>query len=225
MDEVPMYFDMPSKKSIAPRGSIDVVVRTTGHEKSHFTVALTCAADGSIKTPTVIFKGSHKGPNIKKVRKQVSELGLDINVCFQKSGWMNEDIMADEYLNSIKQSTTKERSLLVLDSFGGHLTDRVKRACHESSIDMAVIPGGYTSVLQPLDIGIIKPFKDRFRKKWDRWMLESVFKSNNSNGKLKRVEYIDVCKWVCESWQSLENSDIIRNAWRRAFRASPSGVL
>ena len=31
------------------------------------------------------------------------------------------------------------------------------------------IPGGLTSVLQPLDVCLNKPFKDRVRKMWSEW--------------------------------------------------------
>ena len=35
---------------------------------------------------------------------------------------------------------------------------------------MAVIPGGLTKKLQPLDIAVNKPFKDQLRAKWENWM-------------------------------------------------------
>jgi DDE superfamily endonuclease. len=51
------------------------------------------------------------------------------------------------------------RSLLVLDSFTAHKMDSVKRHFHEKNTDMAVIPGGLTSRLQPLDVSLNKAFK------------------------------------------------------------------
>jgi hypothetical protein len=50
-------------------------------------------------------------------------------------------------------------SLLVLDSFTAHRTDPVKRHLKEKNTDMAVIPGGLTSRLQPLDVSLNKAFK------------------------------------------------------------------
>ena len=35
---------------------------------------------------------------------------------------------------------------------------------------MAVIPGGLTKKLQPLDIAVNKTFKDQLRAKWENWM-------------------------------------------------------
>ncbi|CAG8800623.1 14332_t:CDS:2, partial [Cetraspora pellucida] len=37
--------------------------------------------------------------------------------------------------------------------------------------DLAVIPGGLTSMCQPLDVCINKPFKDKLRNYWHEWMV------------------------------------------------------
>jgi len=58
----------------------------------------------------------------------------------------------------------RKPSLLVWDSFHGHLGDDTKRLLSEMKTDLAVIPGGLTSLLQPLDVSVNKPFKDNIRK-------------------------------------------------------------
>ena len=55
---------------------------------------------------------------------------------------------------------------LVWDSFSAHLTDTVKQQLRENKTATAVIPGGLTSLVQPLDVCLNKPFKDRLREKW-----------------------------------------------------------
>ena len=45
MDETPVWFDMPSARSVNEKGAKTVLVNTTGHEKSRFTVVLACMAD------------------------------------------------------------------------------------------------------------------------------------------------------------------------------------
>ena len=52
-------------------------------------------------------------------------------------------------------------SMLVRDAFKGHLTDSVKNQLRKMNTELLVIPGGMTSVLQPMDISINKPFKER----------------------------------------------------------------
>ena len=60
----------------------------------------------------------------------------------------------------LPRTRNHEQSLLVWDSFRAHLTDDVKAALRQRKIDVAVIPGGLTPVLQPLDKCLNKPFKD-----------------------------------------------------------------
>ena len=53
------------------------------------------------------------------------------------------------------------RSLLILDSFTAHKTFAVKNRFHEKYTDIAIIPGGLTSRLQPLDVSLNKSFKSK----------------------------------------------------------------
>ena len=56
MDETPVWFDMPTSKTVTAKGEKTVLVRTTGHEKSRFTVVLSCLADGTKLKPMVVFR-------------------------------------------------------------------------------------------------------------------------------------------------------------------------
>jgi hypothetical protein len=79
-----------------------------------------------------------------------------------KEGWMNEKEMFWWIENIWMQRARRrnnQRSLLVLDSFTAHKTDAVKRRFREKNTDLAVIPGGLTSRLQPLDVSLNKSFK------------------------------------------------------------------
>ena len=79
---------------------------------------------------------------------------------------MDEDLM--EYLEYIQQPYVEEtagrfdlpdhNALLTLDSFKAHTTDNIKKIMEHGTVHF-VIPGGYTSKLQPLDVSINKPFK------------------------------------------------------------------
>ena len=52
MDETACWMDMPSDT-----GSRSVPLKTSGHEKDHFTVILTAKGDGTKMKPYVVFKG------------------------------------------------------------------------------------------------------------------------------------------------------------------------
>jgi len=83
-----------------------------------------------------------------------------------------------DYFNDImsKNGTRKNPAMLVYDSFKDHLEGSVKKKIHESGFDLAVIPGGLTSICQPLDVSINKPFRDNLRKEWHTWMASGVEK-------------------------------------------------
>ena len=75
----------------------------------------------------------------------------------------------------LPRTPRNEQSLLVWDSFRAHLTDEVKADLKRRKIDVAVIPGGLTPVLQPLDKSLNERLKDNVRRKYLAWMISSPF--------------------------------------------------
>ena len=51
MDEVPLMFDVPSNKTVDVKGAKTVMIKTSGHEKTRYTVVLVCCADGTKLSP------------------------------------------------------------------------------------------------------------------------------------------------------------------------------
>ena len=203
---------MPTKTTIHFKGAKDVIVKTTGNESNGVTVGLTCAADGSKLPPLVIFKGKRNGTNSKKIPREVKESGVDdVYVCFQEKSFMNEDVMLNEFLSDeYTRHFDLNNSLLVMDSLKAHRTDKVKDRLKELGVRHSIIPGGYTSKLQPLDVGIIKPFKDKLREYWAHWMR------GDSPMKKKKPSYAVMCKWVSDAWKSIDRR-VIANSFRKAF--------
>ena len=102
----------------------------------------------------------------------------------------------------LPRTRNHEQSLLVWDSFRAHLTDDVKAALKQQKIDVAVIPGGLTPVLQPLDKCLNKLFKDSIRRKYLAWMISGPFEYTPS-GKKKAPTRNHVLQWVNEAWQEI----------------------
>jgi hypothetical protein len=40
--------------------------------------------------------------------------------------------------------------------------------------ELTIIPGGYTCVLQPCDVGLNKPIKDAIRAQYDDWAADNM---------------------------------------------------
>src|SRR4051794_23471706 len=123
---------------------------------------------------------------------------------------MDTNLMRN-YVDYINESrTNSDPMMMVYDSFRGHLEESVKKKFHENGIDLAVIPGGLTSICQPLDVAINKPFKDNLRKEWHIWMSNGGA-GETAKGNLRRAKISDVCGWVKRSWEGVSNEIIIES--------------
>ena len=81
MDETPMTLDLPGNRTVHAKGEKTVLVKTTGHEKTHFTVVLSCMADGTKLKPLIIFKRK------KLCQKMPSFLLESLSELSRKVGW------------------------------------------------------------------------------------------------------------------------------------------
>lgn len=167
MDETLMRFKLPSTRSLEFTGSQTVPVKTCGAEKRSFTVTLVVAADRTKLPSKVIFKG------VQSPRDLV--VPESIHVSFRKKGWMDEAGVKEWIRQCFLWTPCNEQSLLVWDSFRAHLTDEVKAELNQQKIDVGVIAGGLTPVLQPLDKCLNKPFKDNVWRKYLAWMISGPF--------------------------------------------------
>ena len=155
MDETPITIDMPSNRTVNKIGEKTVLVKTTGHEKEKYTVALGCMADGKKLKPKVIFQR-------KTMPKEKFPKGILVHV--HPGRWMDED-GCNLWINRVwinrSGGLRKDKSLLVWEnSTYGRFC---KKTLGQENTDMAINPGGLTSALQPLDVSINKPFKDTVR--------------------------------------------------------------
>ena len=205
MDETPVWFDMPAPRTIDGKGKKTVMIKTSGHGKSRFTVVLTCMADGTRLKPMIIFKR-------KTMPKE--KFPPDVVIHVHPKGWMNTEgirLWIDKVWARRPGGLHKKRSMLVWDAFRAHLDDNVKAYLrNEHATDLSVIPGGLTSIVQPLDVCLNKPFKDRLRKKWINWMMEGE-KTFTPTGNMRRPDLAEVAHCVSESWKDIEPNMIMRS--------------
>lgn len=90
----------------------------------------------------------------------------------------------------------------------------MKEAFKKTNSIPAVIPGGTTKFLQPLDISVNRAFKVALRVQWEAWMTNGE-KSFTKTGRMRRATYDQVCQWVLTAWSTVKKSTII-NGFRKA---------
>jgi len=74
-----------------------------------------------------------------------------------------------------------------------------------------------TSVLQPMDVSINKPFKERLRQQYLTWIADPARELTNT-GKIKRAAPSEVMWWVLAAWKAIPESIIIKSF--KKFRIS-----
>jgi len=101
-------------------------------------------------------------------------------------------------------------SILILDSYSSHMMASVVTKIQALGIEVKHIPGGCTSLCQPVDIGFNKPFKDRVRRQWASWMIAEGVIDGTTSPPMRR----DVATWFNRVMAEMKSEvGIIRNGW------------
>jgi hypothetical protein len=99
--------------------------------------------------------------------------------------------------------------LLILDSYQCHMMVSVVYKIQELGVEVKHIPGGCTSLCQPVDVGFNKPFKSRIQKMWIKWMIAKGIKEGTTSLPMRR----NIAVWVDKAKAQMnEEQRIIKNA-------------
>ena len=92
-----------------------------------------------------------------------------------KNGWNNATVMVQWLEEIFTPYVGKNKSFLILDSYIAHyckeVQDYLKR---HPNIHLAVIPGGLTPILQPLDFSVNSIFKRYFKESSQNHQIRGV---------------------------------------------------
>ena len=136
------------------------------------------------------------------------EQAANVRVRASTNGWMT----VPEYHHWLTAIFKKqdEQWLLIMDSYRAHITkestDMVKCECNA---ELVIIPGGCTSVAQPMDKCINRPFKQRVREHWQEWMRQG--RPKTPSGNLKQPTRQDVIDWVSQAWSSIKKDTLVHS--------------
>lgn len=211
MDQTAIYFDSKTRTTVSERGERTVSIRSDSSSK-RITLSVAVAYDGTKLPLFVVFKGQ---PNGRIEQDLPNILPAGMYGCCQKNAWMDERaclLWVDKVWKPYVAGTSK--SLLLLDDFKCH-----KQRAFASRLDvlgttLSLIPGGYTCVLQPCDVGINKPLKDRVRATCAKWKSEK-YASLGPTDTVPTPSRQELCQWLREAWADISTS-VVCNAFRGA---------
>jgi len=173
---------------------------------------MTVTASGKVLKPVIIFKGTRNG---RIVTREFPNYEEDMVYLCQRAAWMDEEAMivwVDRVLQPhIETAPHGVMPILFLDSYRCHMMASVMSKIQDLGVEVQHIPGGCTSLCQPVDIGVNKPFKNRLRSEWEKWMiLEGL--EHGTTSPPARADII----WWCRFAMNDLPEQMVRNAWRHA---------
>ncbi|CAI7817513.1 unnamed protein product [Closterium sp. NIES-54] len=122
-----------------------------------------------------------------------------------------------------KSCINRSRLLLVLDSYRGHLTDAMLGLLCWNSVTPAIIPGGCTPLVQPLDVSINRSFKAGMRKRYNEWFASEGINSLTPKGNLRKPPAKLILQWIADSWAAVPEGLIVRAFKTCGITNSPDG--
>lgn len=166
------------------------------------TVLLGITASGLKLPPLLVFKGTATG----RVRREFVNYNPGARYATQEKAWVDQAVM-QRWIETVWTPWTAmhPRSYLLMDQFTVHKTAETTNAIQARGTRIDYILEGCTSKLQPLDVGINKPFKDRMRA-----ICEEFAADNEPGTKPSRDKIAD---WVVEAWEGI-TPVMITNTWR-----------
>ncbi|KAL4233818.1 hypothetical protein ACF0H5_008496 [Mactra antiquata] len=169
--------------------------------KDRVTVALCASATGEKLKPLVIGK-SRRPRCFGKVKVE------SLPVCYKnnKKAWMNSRIY-EEWLTGLDKKMRRQNRniLLFIDNASSHVDMELR------NVKVVKLPANCTSVLQPMDQGIIQSLKLKFYKHQSTYILGKMEKSSMSGSELlKTVTLLDTVYWIDRSWRNVEPTTITK---------------
>lgn len=171
--------------------------------KERITIFLCANMDGSEKIrPTVI--GKFKKP---RCFKSVDVNRLPVNYQANKRAWMDTDIFKRTLLSINEEMKREDRNILLfIDNCTAHPHLKF------SNIKLMFLPTNSTSVLQPMDQGVIKCFKSHYRRRFLEVLISAIEKGVEVDPS-KFTIYEAIIK-IDRAWNDV-TAETIKNCFRK----------
>lgn len=167
--------------------------------KERITVMLCCSASGEKLKPLVIGKANHP-----RCFRNLNPKSLPVTWKANKKAWMTNAIFIDWAKDINKQMRKKSRNIVIfVDNATSHAQN-----LKLSNVEVKFFPANCTSKLQPLDLGIIRAFKARYRKYLLKHLLTKIDSSNSASQLCKEINVLKAIHWIAKSWNETKQTTI-----------------
>ena len=169
--------------------------------KERITLGLCASLEGEKITPLVIGKS-------RKPRCFINVNPDSLPVMYRNNAkaWMT-GALYEEWLRTLdrKMKRQKRKILLFVDNAPSH------PKLDLPNVKVQFFPPNVTSVLQPMDQGIIQTLKLKFRKRQLQHFIREVDNSTKTGTEiLKDISLLDAIYWINGSWAEVQTSTIVK---------------
>jgi hypothetical protein len=144
----------------------------------------------------------------------VDPIQEEVSFTASPSGWTNDSLALlwlhdfDKVSRAKIGQDTRQSRLLILDGHGSHVTLAFFEKCYQKRVILAVLPPHATHRLQPLDVGIFRPFAMKYSLFLEQWRAD-----RNFSCRFTKRDFYQVCLPVYLQSFTLPN---ILSAWQKA---------
>lgn len=158
LDEPAIYFEAKPTSTVHPTECNTIAIRGSRSSNHGLTACVAVASDGSKLLLFVIFEGQP----MRHIEKNLHNmLPYYVHGCCQSKDWMDQRGMKIRIVRFWKPYVQNApKSFLLLDDFICHRHPTTVGLLQEVDTDTAFCSDGYTCVLQPCDVDIIKSLKN-----------------------------------------------------------------
>jgi transposase len=169
--------------------------------KDRITVVLTCSALGEKLPPWII--GKSKNP---RAFREQDMSKLKVKYTNSAKAWMMNPIF-NQYLKELDEYFKRKgrKIVLFLDNAPVHIVDE---ATNLTNVELRYFPPNLTSVLQPLDAGIIRSLKALSRKFEVLSILDNINDSLHASNLVRKLTILDAIKFIDKSWSMVKAETI-----------------
>lgn len=169
LDETSTTTVQKPQKVLAPKGIRCLSKVTSGEKGTLVTTCCIISASGQSLPPVLVFPRVHFKTHMLN-GTPTGSLGLATS-----SGWMNGELFIEVMRHFVKHSSSSKDnpSLLIMDNHESHLTIQTLDIAKDNGVTVLTLPPHTTHKTQPLDVGVMKPFKDYFNASMESWMLRN----------------------------------------------------
>ncbi|XP_049315831.1 tigger transposable element-derived protein 4-like [Bactrocera dorsalis] len=210
-DEAGLFYKLTPNQTLKFRGEKCLGGKLS---KERLTVLIAANMSGTIKRKLLVI-GKPKRPRcFKNVRS------LPVDYVSNSRAWMTSDIFTKWVRDWDRElEKTKKKILLLVDNCPAH-----HKIDDLRSITLVFLPPNTTSILQPMDQGVIRAFKSYFRKFLVLKLINDH--DNNKNNKVEQVKItiLDAILMTYDAWNKVSEITISNCFKHAGFSIANIGV-